>query len=86
MAGGGSGGVGGGRLTDRWERCEVGGTGVSKLDKFLSAHIMCIHFLFLVRFLAVFLFPSLSRAIPYKLDIRVSVYIRPVLHKCPWFA
>jgi hypothetical protein len=47
-----------GRLADRSERCEVGSTGVSRLDKPLLVHVMCIHFPFLVRFSQFFLFPS----------------------------
>jgi hypothetical protein len=64
---------GGGRLTDRWARCEVGCTKASEPDKPLFARIMCIHFLFLVRFLALFLFPSfpeLYLTSPYS-DFRV---------------
>ncbi len=81
--GGGVGWRGGGGLTDRWERCEVGGTGVSELDKPLSAHIMCIRFLFLVRFLAFFLFPPAFSS--HTVQARDSVFhVYPSgLHKCP---
>ncbi len=77
---------GGGQLTDRWARCEVGGTRVSELDKPLSARIMCIRFLFLIRFLAFLLFPPVFSS--YTVQARYSVFhVYPSgLHKCPWFA
>ncbi len=70
-----------GRLTDHSERCEVRGTGVSRLDKPLSVRI---HFPFLVHFLAVFLFPPVFSS--YTVQARYSVFrVHPSdWHKCPF--
>ncbi len=67
-----------GRLTDRLARCEVRATKASELDRPLFVCTICICVLSLIRFLAVSFFLPFSRAIPYKLASRFSVYVRPV--------
>ncbi len=73
-----------GRLTDRSERCEVRSTGVSWLDKPLFAHIMCVHFPFLVHFSRFFLFPSVFLSHTVQAQYPVFCVYLSGLHKCPF--
>ena len=69
--------MGGGRLTDRWARCEVGCTKASELDKPLFARIMCIHFCSLsVSSRCSFFLPFLSYTLQAR--TRISVCICPI--------
>jgi hypothetical protein len=82
--GGGRVAWGGGLLTDRSERCEVRSTGVSRLDKPLFVHIMCVHFPFLVRFSQFFLFPPVFLSYTVQAQYPDFRVYPSGLHKCPF--
>ncbi len=70
---------GGCRLTAAWVRCYVGARYRGECN--LISPLLSVLFLsvsYLCPFSRIFPFLPFSQAIPYKLDIRFSVYIRPV--------